>query len=60
VTLGADFAGARRLDSEHWLHGGNPEGWSAREAVEWLLREVGVPAETPLPLTIEPLAPAQP
>jgi len=48
VTLGADLAGARRLDAEHWLHGGNPEGWSAREAVEWLLREVGSPDDTPL------------
>ena len=46
VTLGADLAGARRLDSEHWLHGGDPDGWSAREAIEWLLREVGTPEET--------------
>ena len=40
VTLGADLAGARRLDSEHWLHGGNAAGWTATEAVAWLLREV--------------------
>jgi NAD(P)H-dependent flavin oxidoreductase YrpB (nitropropane dioxygenase family) len=51
VTLGSDLAGARRLDSEHWLHGGNAAGWSAVEAVEWLMREVDVPAETPLPVT---------
>jgi NAD(P)H-dependent flavin oxidoreductase YrpB (nitropropane dioxygenase family) len=42
VTLGVDLVGARRLDSEHWLHGGSPEGWTAQEAVSWLLREVGV------------------
>ena len=41
ITLGADLAGARRLDSEHWLHGGSAAGWSAAEAVNWLLREVG-------------------
>lgn len=50
VTLGSDLTGARRLDSEHWLHGGSAAGWSATEAVEWLLREVGAPAETPLPV----------
>ncbi|HET9654046.1 MAG TPA: nitronate monooxygenase [Kineosporiaceae bacterium] len=50
VTLGSDLAGARRLDSEHWLHGGNAAGWSAADAVQWLLREVGAPAETPLPI----------
>jgi NAD(P)H-dependent flavin oxidoreductase YrpB (nitropropane dioxygenase family) len=53
VTLGADLTGARRLDSEHWLHGGNAAGWSAIEAVNWLLREVGVAADPPLPLTAE-------
>jgi NAD(P)H-dependent flavin oxidoreductase YrpB (nitropropane dioxygenase family) len=48
VTLGADLTGARRLDAEHWLHGGNPEGWSAREAIDWLLREVpGAPDAVP-------------
>ena len=41
VILGADLAGARRLDAEHWLHGGSAAGWSAAEAVAWLLREVG-------------------
>jgi NAD(P)H-dependent flavin oxidoreductase YrpB (nitropropane dioxygenase family) len=41
VTLGADLVGARRLDAEHWLHGGNAAGWSASEVVGWLLREVG-------------------
>jgi NAD(P)H-dependent flavin oxidoreductase YrpB (nitropropane dioxygenase family) len=51
VTLGADLAGARRLDTEHWLHGGNPEGWSAAEAIAWLVREVGTPVEIPLPVT---------
>jgi NAD(P)H-dependent flavin oxidoreductase YrpB (nitropropane dioxygenase family) len=51
VTLGADLAGARRLDSEHWLHGGNAAGWSAVEVVSWLLREVGVAsADAVLPL----------
>jgi NAD(P)H-dependent flavin oxidoreductase YrpB (nitropropane dioxygenase family) len=50
VTLGSDLDGARRLDTEHWLHGGSAAGWSAAEAIEWLLREVGAPAETPLPV----------
>jgi NAD(P)H-dependent flavin oxidoreductase YrpB (nitropropane dioxygenase family) len=50
VTLGSDLVGARRLDSEHWLHGGSAAGWSATEAIEWLLREVGAPVETPLPI----------
>ncbi len=50
VTLGADLVGARRLDSEHWLHGGSAAGWSAVEAVRWLLREVGASVETPLPV----------
>jgi NAD(P)H-dependent flavin oxidoreductase YrpB (nitropropane dioxygenase family) len=50
VTLGSDLAGARRLDTEHWLHGGSAAGWSAAEAIDWLLREVGAPAETPLPV----------
>lgn len=50
VTLGADLAGARRLDAEHWLHGGSAAGWSAAEAVAWLLREVGAPTDGPLPL----------
>lgn len=54
VTLGADLDGARRLDSEHWLHGGSAAGWSAPDAVEWLLREVGAPPETPLPVAAEP------
>jgi len=40
VTLGADLVGARRLDSEHWLHGGRPDGWSAEDVITWLLREV--------------------
>jgi len=62
VTLGAELACARRLDSEHWLHGGNPDGWSASEAVEWLLREVGTRDEAVLsavqaPATHEPVAP---
>lgn len=47
VTLGSDLAGARRLDSEHWLHGGNADGWTATEAVAWLLREVAVPVGEP-------------
>jgi NAD(P)H-dependent flavin oxidoreductase YrpB (nitropropane dioxygenase family) len=50
VTLGSDLDGARRLDTEHWLRGGSAAGWSAADAVEWLLREVGTPAETPLPV----------
>jgi NAD(P)H-dependent flavin oxidoreductase YrpB (nitropropane dioxygenase family) len=53
VTLGADLAGARRLDSEHWLHGGSAAGWSATEAVEWLLREVGVDSDALLPIPPE-------
>jgi NAD(P)H-dependent flavin oxidoreductase YrpB (nitropropane dioxygenase family) len=53
LTLGADLAGARRLDTEHWLHGGSTEGWSAAEAVAWLVREVGVPVEIPLPVPPE-------
>jgi len=60
LTLGADLAGARRLDTEHWLHGGSTEGWSAAEAVAWLLREVGVPFETPLPVPPEMRSPEQP
>jgi NAD(P)H-dependent flavin oxidoreductase YrpB (nitropropane dioxygenase family) len=52
VTLGSDLAGARLLDTEHWLHGGSAAGWSAAEAVEWLLREVGAPVETPLPVQL--------
>jgi NAD(P)H-dependent flavin oxidoreductase YrpB (nitropropane dioxygenase family) len=54
VTLGADLDGARRLDSEHWLHGGSAAGWSAADAVTWLLREVGAPPETPLPVSANP------
>jgi NAD(P)H-dependent flavin oxidoreductase YrpB (nitropropane dioxygenase family) len=50
VTMGTDLSGARRLDAEHWLHGGNTAGWSAPEAVAWLLREVGTPAEELPPL----------
>ncbi len=50
VTLGADLAGARRLDNEHWLHGGNTEGWTATEAVAWLLREVAVAPTDPNPV----------
>jgi NAD(P)H-dependent flavin oxidoreductase YrpB (nitropropane dioxygenase family) len=33
VTLGADIDGARRLAGLH------PAGWSAREALEWLMRD---------------------
>jgi NAD(P)H-dependent flavin oxidoreductase YrpB (nitropropane dioxygenase family) len=40
VTLGADLVGARRLDNEHWLHGGRPDGWSTQDVITWLLREV--------------------
>jgi hypothetical protein len=40
------------LDTEHWLHGGNAAGWSAAEDIEWLLREVGAPVETPLPVQL--------
>lgn len=50
VTLGSDLVGARLLDTEYWLHGGSAAGWSAAEAIEWLLREVGAPVETPLPV----------
>lgn len=50
VTLGSDLTGALRLDSEHWLHGGNADGWSATEAVAWLLREVAVPGTDPVPV----------
>jgi len=49
ITLGSDLAGARRLDSEHWLHGGSSDGWSANEAVNWLLSEVNS-GTTPAPL----------
>ncbi len=45
VTLGADLTGARRLDSEHWLHGGSADGWSAAEAVAWLLGEGRRPSQ---------------
>ncbi|MFN0284988.1 MAG: hypothetical protein ACKVZ6_23790 [Kineosporiaceae bacterium] len=51
ATLGADLAGARRLDSEHWLHGGNADGWTAAEAVAWLLRDVGVPTTRAQPVS---------
>jgi NAD(P)H-dependent flavin oxidoreductase YrpB (nitropropane dioxygenase family) len=37
VTLGSDLVGARRLDSESWLHGDRADGWSASEAIGWLL-----------------------
>jgi NAD(P)H-dependent flavin oxidoreductase YrpB (nitropropane dioxygenase family) len=40
VTLGADLDGARRLNDEHRARGGSADGWSATEAVEWLLDEV--------------------
>jgi len=43
VTLGSDLAGARRLDAEHWLRGGSAHGWSAAEAVAWVLG--GMPVE---------------
>jgi hypothetical protein len=33
VTLGADVDGARRLAGLH------PAGWSARDALQWLLRD---------------------
>jgi hypothetical protein len=33
VTLGADIDGSRRLAALH------PTGWSAREALQWLLRD---------------------
>jgi NAD(P)H-dependent flavin oxidoreductase YrpB (nitropropane dioxygenase family) len=36
VTLGQDLDGARRLLERH------PEGWSAAQAVDWLLSEVSV------------------
>jgi NAD(P)H-dependent flavin oxidoreductase YrpB (nitropropane dioxygenase family) len=49
ITLGSDLAGARRLDSEHWLHGGSSDGWAAKEAVNWLLSEVSS-GTTPAPL----------
>lgn len=39
VTLGQDLAGARMLLAEH------PQGWTARDAVSWLCRNVPVPAE---------------
>ena len=56
ITLGTDLAGTRRLDSEHWLHGGSAAGWSATEAVEWLLREVGVGSDSVLPISPETFA----
>lgn len=45
VTLGADLAGARRLDSEHWLRGGSAHGWSAAEAVAWVLGDAHRPSQ---------------
>jgi NAD(P)H-dependent flavin oxidoreductase YrpB (nitropropane dioxygenase family) len=47
LTLGADLVGAKRLDTEHWLHGGSADGWSAAEAIAWLVREVGTVNEPP-------------
>ncbi len=44
ITLGSDLHGARLLDAEHWLSGGSPEGWSATDAVSWLMREAHAPA----------------
>lgn len=56
VTLGADLAGARRLDSEQWLHGGHAAGWTATEAVQWLLREVAAADvdQAPVSGTVQP------
>lgn len=49
LTLGSDLSGAKRLDAELWLHGGTADGWSAREAVTWLLSELGAsPSHAPL------------
>lgn len=46
VTLGADTAGVHDLLSEH------PEGWSASEAVDWLLRDLGsAVSPEPVPAT---------
>ncbi|NLT55063.1 MAG: nitronate monooxygenase [Actinomycetales bacterium] len=50
VTLGSDLSGARRLDAEYWLNGGNAGGWPAAHAVAWLMREVHAPVTPPLPV----------
>jgi NAD(P)H-dependent flavin oxidoreductase YrpB (nitropropane dioxygenase family) len=42
VTMGADLAGARRLQQQH------PAGWTARQAVAWLLSDVD--ALSPVPV----------
>ena len=45
VTLGSDLTGARKLDGENAQRGGDPQSWSAAEAVAWLTS--GLPAPTP-------------
>jgi hypothetical protein len=42
ITLGADLAGARRLDDVAAARG-EDDGWSAADAVGWLLSTVPVP-----------------
>ncbi|MBL8931179.1 MAG: nitronate monooxygenase [Kineosporiaceae bacterium] len=47
VTLGSDLTGARRLDREYLARhdGHRPGGWSAAEAVQWLLGDRGPSVE---------------
>ena len=45
VTLGSDLTGARKLDGANAQQGGDPQSWSAAEAVAWLTS--GLPAPTP-------------
>lgn len=42
VTLGSDLAGARRLDT---LTGGEGPGWTAEQAIDWLLSECRTPCD---------------
>jgi NAD(P)H-dependent flavin oxidoreductase YrpB (nitropropane dioxygenase family) len=53
VTLGSDLAGARSLDGERWRREGNTTGWTATEAVRWLLREVDTSPEELQPATAD-------
>ncbi|MDQ1627620.1 MAG: hypothetical protein QOI54_1364 [Actinomycetota bacterium] len=48
VTLGADLEGVRRLVESH------PDGWSAQDAVSWLLAEHPTPRSSAAALTSAP------
>lgn len=50
VTLGQDLAGPRRLLQER------PDGWNAREAVEWLLTGLDLPDDAPVDTAPEGVA----